>query len=969
MNNFRKKRNSLELFVREQIIGPGAFNNRYFFIEKWDTSEFNGIDFKVKEVKAIDNKSEILAEVPAYQYSSAILFPETRVSKGTETQLKEKFLESDIDEENPDTEDIENGGDDDRNIDNTEESLVSKQQNYPNSFGLSFVVDKDTNMQGDLKVNVSFRKYHSINKKECLSDKLACLVSEYDNEIEIAIENYFKPLFTSLRKNNNLFIYLNQEINKSNIYDVDYIHLNNYFQATLLKTIQDVFKSDIVELKQKNGVIYYGIKGDYELQFYSISESINYSGNEYKNVASLYDNSIINHIKSKLKEDLSNYSNYKKLIKEIEIFNQLKNYVTDLKSVYKPRNSSPIWEAKTFENITISLPNYDGTSKILRLNNQVIDNNIKEVSDLKYSVQYIRKNEEIFVKILLINKANIILKENEPPQLNKKDEANLKAYFGIQLKVNEIKENTLKQYNPPQLLDFDEEDNFNKLLYRNYHDFGEGYNTSVNWDVKDKYKFITTEFLPEQETPKVDFKPSKIVDGVITSRLKNDSILSMRFLSTLSDATDSAVLEGLMNFVNEYKFWIEEKKKDLNNDNLLKGEEKELLEKQLLACDKDHIRLVRNIKLLSKDLKAMAAFRLMNTAMFMQLHHSIKKPFNPSSNTEEFYKNISLGEYDYKWRSFQIAFIILNIDAFVRPDLDDKTVENIFSNGWPERNEIADLVWFPTGGGKTEAYLGIIAFVIGYRRFTKGVRGTGTTVLMRYTLRLLTLQQFQRATMLICALEAIRKDSFSIPHACSLGNSRITIGLFVGSGSLPNQWKGTGNSNDTSMEKELEKIGVCIEVGKKVSTNLPFTECPWCGSDLFINPELSNVSHTHKPTRNNYGINDQLNICCNNSSCTYKGMGRNRPSNEFSLPLRLFDEDIYKYPPTLLFGTVDKFAALANNVSTNTSERNKDSRRLFGKGYNHDTLPPELIIQDELHLLLGPLGSAVGLFEKSIDYL
>ena len=75
MNNFRKKRESLELFVREQIIGPGAFNNRYFLIEKWEKGEFNGINFKETIVNAINNKSEILAEVPAYQYSSAILFP------------------------------------------------------------------------------------------------------------------------------------------------------------------------------------------------------------------------------------------------------------------------------------------------------------------------------------------------------------------------------------------------------------------------------------------------------------------------------------------------------------------------------------------------------------------------------------------------------------------------------------------------------------------------------------------------------------------------------------------------------------------------------------------------------------------------------------------------------------------------------------------------------------------------------
>jgi hypothetical protein len=238
---------------------------------------------------------------------------------------------------------------------------------------------------------------------------------------------------------------------------------------------------------------------------------------------------------------------------------------------------------------------------------------------------------------------------------------------------------------------------------------------------------------------------------------------------------------------------------------------------------------------------------------------------------------------------------------------------------------------------------------------------------MRYTLRLLTLQQFQRATLLICALEVIRKDNYTITQNNTLGAERISIGLFVGGSSLPNTWKETGYASDSSMEKELNKIIKQIESNKDISTNLPFTDCPWCGSDLFIENELNNVSH--KTGGENYGINDQLSICCNNTSCTYKGMGRNRPSKDFSLPFRLFDEDIYKYPPTLLFGTVDKFAALANNVSSIAAERNKDSKRLFGRGHNQDSLPPELIIQDELHLLLGPLGSAVGLFEKSIDYL
>lgn len=972
MSDFKKKRESLELFVKEQIIGPGAFNKRYFFIEKLEANEFKGLDIKTNSVRAFDNKSEVLTEVPAYQYSSAILFPETRTKLPKSTTVKSPSISTDVEEvDDNETEEANTGADDDNIKDDSGESLVSKQQNYPNSLGLSFVVSKDTDLQKDIMLGVSFRKYVNISKKSCLSNKLSCLVSEYEVGIENAVASYFNPLFATARINNNLFIYLNQEINKTNIYDVDYIHLNNYIQSKLIDTLKSVFGNDLVELKNKNGVTYYGVKADYELQFYSIAESISYGGTEYKNVAALYDNSLISFVKDKLKDDIVNYATYKNLITEIEIFNQLKNYVTDLKSVYKPRNASPVWESKSYDNIPLALPVFEGEGHVFRSKELLVDAENKEISDLKYYVQYIRKNDDIFVKIILLNKGSILLKENEPPQLNKKDEANEKAFFGVKILVEEKNQRQLKQYNPPQLLDFDEEDNFNKLMYRNYHDFGEGYNTSVDWGKNDaNLNYISTEFLPEQETPKVDFKPSKIVAGKIVSRLnvKSESVLSMRYLSTLSSISDEDVLEGLKEFVNEYKIWIDEKRNELKEESGLHTDQVDLLSKQLLACENDYNRLIRNITLLKGDSKAIAAFRMMNTAMFMQLHHSVLKKSKDeilkTKLTEEYYKDV---DADYKWRSFQISFILLNIDAFVKPDIDDKTVENIFSKAWPERNEIADLVWFPTGGGKTEAYLGIIAFVIGYRRFVKGANGNGTTVLMRYTLRLLTLQQFQRATLLICALEVIRKDNYTITHNNTLGSERISIGLFVGGSSLPNTWKETGYTSDSSMEKELNKIIKQIESSKEISTNLPFTDCPWCGSGLFIEKELNNVSH--KTGGENYGINDQLSICCNNTSCSYKGMGRNRPTKDFSLPFRLFDEDIYKFPPTLLFGTVDKFAALANNVSSIVGERNKDSKRLFGRGHNQDSLPPELIIQDEMHLLLGPLGSAVGLFEKSIDYL
>src|SRR5690606_32561383 len=150
----------------------------------------------------------------------------------------------------------------------------------------------------------------------------------------------------------------------------------------------------------------FGIKTDYELQFYSIAESISYGGTEYKNVASLYDSSLISYIKDRLKEATFNYGEYKNLIREIEIFNQLKNYVTDLKSVYKPRNASPVWESKSYDNIPLALPVFEGEGHVFRSKELLIDSENKEISDLKYYVQYIRKNDEIFVKIILLNKGS-----------------------------------------------------------------------------------------------------------------------------------------------------------------------------------------------------------------------------------------------------------------------------------------------------------------------------------------------------------------------------------------------------------------------------------------------------------------------------------------------------------------------------------------------------------------------------------
>src|SRR5690554_7350999 len=212
------------------------------------------------------------------------------------------------------------------------------------------------------------------------------------------------------------------------------------------------------------------------------------------------------------------------------------------------------------------------------------------------------------------------------------------------------------------------------------------------------------------------------------------------------------------------------------------------------------------------------SFRLMNAAMFMQLFHSEKVKNNEIKDlmcqnnftafNSDFYKNADDRLFSKTesagWRAFQLAFILLNLDGIFKEENDKQ---------WIARNEWVDLVWFPTGGGKTEAYLGLIALTIINRRKLYKEKGGGVASIMRYTLRLLTMQQFQRATLVIMALELIRRW-----NQYGLGNEPITIGLWVGDNSLPNKTE--------DLIIEFEKLN------NKQPNKIPFSSCPWCGSTI-----------------------------------------------------------------------------------------------------------------------------------------
>lgn len=312
-------------------------------------------------------------------------------------------------------------------------------------------------------------------------------------------------------------------------------------------------------------------------------------------------------------------------------------------------------------------------------------------------------------------------------------------------------------------------------------------------------------------------------------------------------------------------------------------------------CDPEHPELLE-------------AFRIAQRAMLLQMRHSAPDQAGQRRRRSEAAAIDPPVDPHATWRPFQLAFFLLALDGVADPDHDDRA--------------ITDLIWFPTGGGKTEAYLLLAAFTIALRRL-RG-QGGGTAVLSRYTLSLLTTQQFQRAATTICALEHLRRSD----PCLGLGDEPITIGLWVGEATTPNTFAAAKESFERQREATHPEDVFILD------------RCPWCGTRI-LPPTRSSV-------RSDYGVRagaDDFAFFCPRDSCAFHDV----------LPVAVVDQHLYREPPTFVLGTVDKFARLAWEP---------DSGRLFSAGTGNP--PPSLIIQDELHLLTGPLGTTVGLYEAAI---
>ena len=304
---------------------------------------------------------------------------------------------------------------------------------------------------------------------------------------------------------------------------------------------------------------------------------------------------------------------------------------------------------------------------------------------------------------------------------------------------------------------------------------------------------------------------------------------------------------------------------------------------------------------------------------------------------------------DFGWRPFQIAFILMNLSGIVNPEHKDR--------------DVVDLLYFPTGGGKTEAYLGLMAFVIANRRLRASDASEynadgGVTAMLRYTLRLLTTQQRDRITKMVVAAELIRQKTYP-----KYGKEPISIGFWVGGGVTPNKF-------DELVEK-ADKPG---EARRK--RNLLYKQlltCPFCGKPLtedefYIDPDRKSVA-----------------IYCADRNCMFYKYKQDR----IRIPVYLVDEEIYAKCPTIILSTVDKFARLPWDVKTNALfgrvDRvcSRDGYVAIGEEHKRHNrtqelpastltpirpfLPPELIIQDELHLITGPLGTVYGAYETIIE--
>ena len=449
-----------------------------------------------------------------------------------------------------------------------------------------------------------------------------------------------------------------------------------------------------------------------------------------------------------------------------------------------------------------------------------------------------------------------------------------------------MKSESLKDISRSVKIDYSS-DRETEMLYRNNKNQARGHNCAVKVTVYGNSTELTTEFLPEVKV--------KILKTELPGFKSEIDVFST---ATLSENNDKQmVMRSLKAFAGSYLDWINEQHPPADyaaefNSNKDK-------------CNLIYKRIMQGVQLLEQYEKVYQVWQDTHCAMKMQFEKNNKNKV-------------------LLYRPFQLAFILMNIGELVDQSLieDDLIIDEI------EYRSFSDLIWVVTGGGKTEAYLALTAFIILYRRMEYKQDGYGLAVISRYTLRLLTSQQFSRAATLICALEKIRREN----EAAYLDkNYPIILGLFIGSAATPNS---------------VDKVDLAVRF--KLSNNpFPVKICPWCGKPLHNNSQ--NLEDRNSNSFFMHG--SKMLLHCLNQECEFKDF----------LPLNFIDSMLEGNKPnrknpcygsSMLISTADKYAMLPFKTP--------QFQNILFYGRH-----PDLIIQDELHLIDGALGSLFGLYETT----
>lgn len=468
-------------------------------------------------------------------------------------------------------------------------------------------------------------------------------------------------------------------------------------------------------------------------------------------------------------------------------------------------------------------------------------------------------------------------------------------------------------YPAPNRFSWDEEEEELALIYQNKRTFAIGHGCAASWLTDRHYDvapWIETTFIPRFEVPPVT------ADLPASHELATSNAFSLQYIA------DSAIPwkekhEVLARFIASYETWVNEQF-SLDVPSGLESAAKRVGSRLEFAV----VRMKKGLKYLDEKEGARQCFILANRVMLMQMIHSGKEYGGSSKAANSF--TFDKPDYangiwsNFRWRPFQLAFQLLAIESVGNTNSDDR--------------ELADLIWFPTGGGKTEAYLAVSAFELFHRRYQFGDSGGGTAIILRYTLRLLTTQQFERAAAMICACEFIRRND---PD--TWGDEPFSLGLWVGQGTTPNAF-----SNDSDTSPGAYQIYKELCEAAKPENPFQLLNCPWCGSRL--------VPEAHSEDTGKYGFRvsaSSFEMFCTTISCDFHDQ----------IPVQVVDEGLYSSPPSFLIGTIDKFARLAW----------RDEPNAFFNGGVQQRKPPSLVLQDELHLISGPLGTVAGLYEAAID--